>query len=218
MTQSDWGPDTVSVQESESPVRIAPANVEAEQCLLGAIFRNNGAHSRVADFLLPEHFSYEVHGRIYAAICGTIDKGTVANPATLKNLFDQDGTLASIGGSAYLVKLATAAGLPANAEDYGRVIHDLYLRRALIDIGETVMEGAYDHKIDNPATGQIELAEQKLFELATSGRVSAGFRDFDSTLEESIQQAEARFKRGGRITDVVAALDKHGIPHLRITT
>src|SRR5207302_203003 len=45
-----------------------PANIEAEQALLGAILINNAAHGRVAEFLLPEHFANAVHGRIYAAI------------------------------------------------------------------------------------------------------------------------------------------------------
>ena len=74
--------------------RLPPANTEAEQALLGAIFRNNLAHSRVADFLQPEHFSFAVHGRIYMAICKLIDRGQIANPVTLKNLFDQDASLA----------------------------------------------------------------------------------------------------------------------------
>jgi hypothetical protein len=43
-----------------------PANIEAEQALLGAILINNAAHGRVAEFLLPEHFANAVHGRIYA--------------------------------------------------------------------------------------------------------------------------------------------------------
>src|SRR5476651_2537446 len=104
------------------PIRIPPNNTEAEQALLGAIFRNNLAHSRVSDFLEPEHFSNAVHGRIYAAIGKLIERGQIANPVTLKNLFDQDGALAEIGGAQYLTRLAEAAVTIINAEDYGRRI------------------------------------------------------------------------------------------------
>src|SRR6266403_1608600 len=52
-----------------------PANVEAEQALLGAILINNAAHGRVAEFLLPEHFGNAVHGRIYAVISRLIERG-----------------------------------------------------------------------------------------------------------------------------------------------
>src|SRR5579863_3643554 len=67
-----------------------PANTEAEQALLGAILINNAAYSRVAEFLLPEHFANAVHGRIYTAIGKLIERGQTANGTTLKNLFDQD--------------------------------------------------------------------------------------------------------------------------------
>ena len=57
-----------------------PANVEAEQALLGAILINNAAHGRVAEFLLPEHFGNAVHGRIYAAISRLIERGQMVRP------------------------------------------------------------------------------------------------------------------------------------------
>src|SRR5579863_4105454 len=120
-----------------------PANTEAEQALLGAILINNAAHGRVAEFLAAEHFGNAVHGRIFAAIGKLIERGQIANPVTLKNLFDQDGALAEIGGAQYLARLAGAAVTIINAEDYGRQIHDLYLRRELITVGEDVVNEAF---------------------------------------------------------------------------
>ena len=111
--------------------------------MLGALLISNKAHSRVSAFLQPEHFGNAVHARIYAAIGKLVERGQVANPVTLKNLFDQDGALSEIGGAQYLVHLAGAAVTIINAEDYGRVIHDLYLRRQLIALGEGVIDEAY---------------------------------------------------------------------------
>jgi replicative DNA helicase len=86
-----------------------PANIEAEQALLGAILVNNTAYSRVAEFLAAEHFGNAVHGRIFAAIGKLLERGQIANPVTLKGLFDQDGALAEVGGAQYLARLAEAA-------------------------------------------------------------------------------------------------------------
>ena len=72
-----------------------------------------------------------------------IQRGQIANPVTLKNLFDQDGALAEIGGAQYLVQLAQSVVTVINAEDYGHAIHDLFLRRQLIDVGQTVVNEAY---------------------------------------------------------------------------
>ncbi len=193
------------------PVRPSPANTEAEQALLGAIFRNNLAHGRVADFLQPEHFSFAVHGRIYAAICKLIDRGQIANPVTLRNLFEQDPSLAEIGGGQYLTQLAEAAVTIINAEDYGRRILDLHLRRQLIELGEDVVNVAHEHDLDDPAVSQIERAEQRLYDLASTGQAEGGFQPFESALTRAINNAEAAFKRDGRTVGVATGfidLDK----------
>src|SRR5580693_1797971 len=170
-------------------IRVAPYNTEAEQALLGAIFRNNLAHGRVSDFLEAEHFGNAVHARIYAAIGKLIERGQVANPVTLKNLFDQDGALAEIGGAQYLTRLAEAAVTIINAEDYGRRIHDLHLRRQLIGLGEDVVNDAFRHDLDDPAIGQIERAEQKLYDLASTGQAEGGLRPFKAALTDAIEMA-----------------------------
>ena len=146
------------LREGDGSYRSPPHNTEAEQALLGAILVNNAAFHRVYDFLLPEHFAEGVHGRIYAAIAKLIERGQIANPVTLKNLFDQDGALAEIGGAQYLARLATLMVTIINAADYGRQIHDLYLRRQLIGIGEDTVNDAYAHDIDRDARVQIEQA------------------------------------------------------------
>src|SRR6267143_1588819 len=188
-----------------------PANIEAEQALLGAILVNNTAHSRVAEFLMPEHFGNAVHGRIYAAIGRLVERGQIANPVTLKNLFDQDGALAEIGGAQYLARLAESAVTIINAEHYGRTIHDLHLRRELITIGQDVVTDAFSHDLDDPAIEQIERAESKLFELATIGQAEGGFQPFTTALTTAITLAQAAFKRDGKTVGVATGftdLDK----------
>src|ERR1700730_17287939 len=102
--------------------RLAPPNIEAEQALLGAILVNNDAFDRVSDFLKPEHFSEEVHRRIYDVAAQLIRAGKLASPITLK-------TFLGVTVPQYLARLAAEATTVINAEDYGRTIHDLALRR-----------------------------------------------------------------------------------------
>jgi replicative DNA helicase len=182
--------------------RTPPHNTEAEQALLAAILVNNQAYHRVAEFLLPAHFADAVHGRIFAAIAKLIERGQIANPVTLKNLFDQDEALAEIGGAAYLSRLAASVVTIVNAADYGRTIYDLHLRRELITIGEDVVNEAYKHDLDRDATAQIETAEKKLFDLAETGQVEGGFQPFAKSLASAIILAEAAFKRSGKTTGV----------------
>jgi replicative DNA helicase len=186
--------------EEMPPVRELPHNFEAEQALLGAILINNEAYSRVSDFLRAEHFFDPVNGRIFEAAAKLIERHQVANPVTLKNLFEGDEALADVGGAKYLARLAAAAVTIINAGDYGRTIFDLHLRRKLIELAETMRAEAESPDLDSDAARQIETAEQQLFDLATTGEYEGGFRTFNDVLAAAIDMAEAAYKREGQLT------------------
>ena len=87
-----------------------------------------------------------------------------------------------------------------NAGDYGRAVLDTWLRRQLIDIGETVVNNAFgaDAELDGPL--QIEAAEQSLFNLAADGGTSGGFVTFERALTDAILGAERAFRRTGSVS------------------
>ena len=188
-------------------IRIPPYNTDAEQALLGAVLINNAAYFRVSEFLQAEHFGNAVHGRIFAAVGKKIESGQRADPVTLKGQFDQDDALMTVGGSQYLARLANTAVTIINAEDYGRVIYDLYQRRELITLGEDVVNDAFRQDLDDPAREQIERAEKRLFDLATVGQLEGGFRAFEAALTDAISNAEGAFKRSGRTVGVATGFD-----------
>ncbi len=193
-------------KEAQPGYRTPPHNYEAEQGLLGALLVNNAAYERVGDFLRPDHFADPVHGRIFAAIGKLVERGQIANPVTLKSMFDQDGGLAEVGGAQYLVKLAASVVAIVNAEDYGRTVHDLYLRRQLITVGEDMVNDAHKHELETSGKGQIEIAEQKLFTLAETDSAERGFLTFGQALTSSIEMAEKAYKRDGKLTGVPTGL------------
>ena len=149
--------------------RLPPSNVQAEQALLGALLANNRAYERVSEFLAPEHFADPIHGRIFQAIARRIEAGQLADAVTLKAEFEHSGVLEEVGGTAYLAQLLTAMVGIINAGEYGRAVHDAWLRRQLIDIGETVVNNAFGADAELDGAQQIEAAEQSLFQLATDG-------------------------------------------------
>ena len=177
--------------------RLPPSNLQAEQALLGALLANNRAYERVSEFLAPEHFADPIHGRIFQAIVRRIEAGQLADAVTLKAEFEHSGILEEVGGTAYLAQLLTAMVGIINAGEYGRAIHDAWLRRQLIDIGETVVNNAFGADAELDGAQQIEAAEQSLFQLATDGRSAGGFVTFERALTDAIHGAERAFKRVG---------------------
>ena len=186
--------------------RSPPQNEDAEQALLGALLVSNRAYDKVSDFLRPEHFFSQVHGRIFTAIVSFIERGQDASPITLKSYFENDADLAAVGGGAYLSDLAASIVTVINAEDYGHTIHHHYLRRQLIAIGEDIVNEAYRHDLDVTAQDQIEVAERQLFELATTGDVRGGFVPIVRSLEAAIVTAEAAFRRESHVTGITTGL------------
>jgi len=196
----------VTTGDAIGAVRTPPHNIEAEQALLGALLVNNVVFEKTSELLQPDHFYDPVHGRIYGAIATMINRGQIADPKTLRGLFDNDPALAAVGGAAYLIDLAANIVTIFNVQDYARLIHDLYLRRQLISLGTDVVNEAFQHDLDKPASTQIETTEAKLFELARTGQTDRGFVKLEKALAISIKQAEEAHKRDSHITGVTTGL------------
>jgi replicative DNA helicase len=186
--------------------RSAPHNIEAEQSLLGAILVNNDAFYRVSDFLEPKHFFETVHQKIYETASSLIRMGKVATPVTLKTFFPADADILGMTVSQYLARLAAEATTIINAQDYGRTIYDLSLRRDLIGIGEDMVNVAYDAPVDFAPRAQIEDAERKLYELAESGRYDGGFQKFSQALTVAVDMAAKAFQRDGKLSGIATGL------------
>jgi len=192
--------------------REPPHNFQVEQALLGAILVNNLAYNRVSDFLKAEHFADPLHGRIFDTAARMIERSQVVDYKTLRTFFENDETLVAAGRQNYLAELAAAAISIIDAGDYGRQIHDLFLRRQLIDVGEVMVNDAFVRDVEVPALMQIEVAEKKLYELASAGQIEGGFRPFKMAITEAVEQAESAYKRVSGLTGVATGL--HALDHL----
>jgi replicative DNA helicase len=186
--------------------RLPPSNLQAEQALLGALLANNKAYERVGEFLAPDHFADPIHGRIFHAIARRVDGGQLADAVTLKGEFEHSGVLDEVGGAAYLAQLLTAMVGIINAGEYGRAIHDAWLRRQLIDIGETVVNNAFGADPALDGSGQVESAEQSLFDLAVKGGSERSLIPFDRALAHAIDGAERAFHRAGGVSGLSTGL------------
>ncbi len=187
--------------------RTAPHNIEAEQALLGAILVNNEAFYRVSDFLEPAHFFEPIHQKIYEITASLIRAGKIATPVTLKTFLDASIDIAGLTVSQYLARLAAEATTIINAQDYGRTIYDLSIRRSLIIVGEDMVVSAYDAPVDLAPREQIEEAERRLFELAETGRYDGGFQRFAQAMTTAIDMAANAFQRDGKLSGLATGLD-----------
>jgi replicative DNA helicase len=192
---------------AEAPLyREAPNNIEAEQALLGAILVNNDAFYRVSDFLKPNHFYEPLHRRIYEVSAELIRMGKMANPVTIKTFLPAGEKVGEMTVAHYLARLAAEAVTVINAADYGRAIYELATRRALITVGEDMVNIAYDAPVDMSPAHQIEDAERRLFELAETGRYDGGFESFNDAVKTAVDMANAAYMRDGHLSGIATGL------------
>ncbi|MCB4822685.1 replicative DNA helicase [Roseicella aerolata] len=186
--------------------RVPPSNLQAEQALLGALLANNKAYERVSEFLAPEHFADPIHGRIYRAIQRRIEAGQLADVVTLRIEFEHSGLLDEVGGPAYLAQLLSAMVGIINAGEYGKIVHDCWLRRHLVDVGEEIVNRAFGSEAELSAKEQLEAAEQQLFDLAKDGGTEGGFVTFERALTDAVLLAEKAFSTPGGVSGLPTGL------------
>jgi replicative DNA helicase len=151
-----------------------PRNIEAEAALLGALMIDNRLVEDVQARLRADHFHEPVHARIYEAILRLADRNMVANPVTLRPMFDADEGMRELGGPSYLGHLTGSGAALIGARDFAGQIYDLALLRELIGVGREMVELALDTSESVDPKSQIEAAEVALYKVAEEGGELSG--------------------------------------------
>ena len=194
------------IQLANAAGRELPNNLQAEQNLLGAILLDNSITDTFSDLLLAEYFYDPVHGKIYDAAMRLIGRGQLANPVTLRAFFEGDASFGEEDPEQYLNDLVDGVISVSEANDYGGIIYENYLRRSLIKIADQIAHEAARPDMDQPATQQLEKAEQYLFNLAEKDTVDSGLRGFESVLTDAIEMAQFAANSDGHLSGVSTGL------------
>lgn len=183
-------------------LRKLPANVHAEQMLLGAVLINSDLIEQINEFLKADHFYEKLHQKIYHAIEILVEKGLSATPVTIKSMLEKDPLYQELNGNEYIIRLTTIAMVVINPYDYGRIIYDSAIKRNLITIGEEVVNDAYNSTLEQTAEEHLELAENKLYLLASEGVKEKGFVAMRESVAESLSSINRAMKNTDHITGI----------------
>src|SRR4249919_2845006 len=200
--------EVIRIAESalEAATPDLPQNVEAEAALLGALMIDNRLVEDVQLKLKPLHFFEPLHGRIYESILRLTDSNRIANPVTLKPLFEADEGMKEVGGPAYLAQLTGSGAAVIGARDFAGQIYDLALLRALVGVGRDMVEGALDTSEDVAPLSQIERAESELYKVAEQGGGEGKVKSFGDASKEALRVAEAALNSGGGLSGITTGL------------
>ena len=185
-------------------IKELPHNIEAEQSIIGSILISNEIFDDICTIVNYKNFYDPMHQKIFNAIEKLVYAGTLANPITLKNFFENENDKINI--PEYLVKITRFSTSIRQALEYSKIVYDLYVKRELIKISENIIDDAKNGNIDLDGKQIIESSEKKLFDLAEKGSFSSSIVKFDEALKMTIEMASSAYKNEEGIVGVPTGL------------
>ena len=179
--------------------KIPPHDDVAEQSVLGAILIDKDAMVDVAEFLRPHHFYKEAHGHVYEAMMALYESHEPIDVVSLTAQLKSDGNLKAVGGASYLSDLLNVVPTSAHAERYGRIIHENYTKRSLIEVGAKITEYAF--KDEGSASSIVDKAEQEIFAISQTA-TKRDFIPIKDALASSFDRLDELHKRAGGLRGV----------------
>ena len=188
----------------KSKLEELPNNIEAEQSVIGSILISNEIFDEINIIISSKNFYDPMHQKIFGAIEKLIYSGMLANPITLKNYFENEKDKLNV--PEYLVKITKFSTSSRQAIEYSKLIYDLYVKRELVKISESVIDAAKLNDLDNDGQKIIENYEKSLFDLAEKGSFSSTIVKFDEALRQTIEMAQIAYKNEEGIVGVPTGL------------
>ena len=169
------------------PARTPPHNLEAEAAVLGAVLIDNEAMVEVSEFLLPEYFYHEGNSLIYAAMIELYEKREPIDAVTLTDRLKKMRKLAVAGGATRIAELSNNSSTAANAQYYGKIVHDLGVKRKLINLSASIGKLAFD---DSEELQEIvDQVEEEVFAVSKE-HARKSFIPVKSILTESFERID----------------------------
>ncbi|MDE3257456.1 MAG: replicative DNA helicase [Gemmatimonadota bacterium] len=186
---------------AQTPVdRPQPQALEVERAVLGAMFIDNAAISRVIEVLGDETAFYHTSNRrVYAAVLALSERGLPVDEVTVAEELKRRGQFEDVGGYAYVAGLGGEMATGANAEFHARIVLERAQRRRLIDASTQTIAECYDEAEEVHEV--IDRAEQRVFGIA-EGELGQGVVSLQSKLHETLELIERAQTQAGVLSGV----------------
>ena len=187
-------------KKKDSPAGYTPpANLEAEQSVLGAILVRPEVLDEVSDLLVADDFYKEAHGRIYKTMLDLYGKNDPVDLVTVCALLKERSQLEGVGGAVFLAGLSEEVGFAVNAPYYAKLVRQKAMLRRLLDATQEIA-GACLAPVDD-AEVFIDQAESKIFQIKESREIQAAY-SLDDLVPEEVSRIEKIFERKREILGI----------------
>ncbi len=181
-------------------LRVPPQSVEAEQAVIGGLMLSPDSLDRVGDLLTENDFYRRDHRLIWRAIRELSEKNRPFDAVTLGEWFEANNLSEQIGGTGYLVELASTTPSAANIKAYAEIVREKAVLRQLIEAGTSIVNDAYQPE-GRDSQEVLSAAEQVVFKIAEQGRRGrADFVSLRDAMKDAFQILQDRYENAGQVT------------------
>ena len=193
-------PESFRSDSKLDALRVPPQSVEAEQAVIGGLMLAPDSLDRVGDFLTEHDFYRRDHRLIYRGIRELSEKSKPFDAVTLGEWFEANNLSEQIGGTGYLIELASTTPSAANIRAYAEIVREKSVMRQLIEAGtEIVNDGFQPEGRDSQEV--LSAAEMKVFRIAEQGRRGrADFIPLREAMKDAFQLLQERYENQGTVT------------------
>ena len=165
-----------------------PADVRAEQAVLGAALIRSSVFDEVLDYIkTPDCFFQGIHRRIFEEMMLMMNSGVPIDPVILIDRLKGEREFEDVGGQEYILNLADACPAPSNAKFYAQIVADKYKLRRLITASRAIIDDATEQAGDTALI--LDSAEQRLFDIRSEGETK-GLERINSVILQTFDRLD----------------------------
>ena len=184
-------------------LNVQPHSEEAELAVLGSMLSSKDAVSKSIQWLTPDVFYKDAHGKIFSAMELLFDKGEPVDTVSVIDLLKKNKELESVGGTYFVTGLVESVPTAAHVERYSKIVMEKALLRRLITLSHSISKEAYDDSQD--VADILDTVEQSIFSI-TQNRLKGGFTQINNIVVDALEKLELIRAGGGSVIGVPSGL------------
>ena len=179
--------------------RVPPQDMDAEQCVLGAMLMSKDAIADVVEVLRGTDFYRPAHEQVYDAVLDLYGRGEPADAITVAAELGKRGELVRLGGAPYLHTLLSAVPVAANAGYYAEIVREKAILRRLVDASIRIGQLSYAGEGDVDAI--VDRAQAEVYAV-TDRNATEDYKPLSELMQPTMDEMEAISSRGGNLGGV----------------
>ena len=146
----------------DEPIQLYPHNIEAEQCVIGAMLLEPDAIDEASLTLTPSSFFRECHALLFQVIVDMHKAGVPVDLVTIQEELNNQDALQAIGGLGYIIQLFSCVPSSAAITHYARIVRDKQLLREVCEAGRQIMHSGLMPDENKSAIDVVTEAQGKI--------------------------------------------------------